>query len=90
MIQKLKQNKTKNQNPIEHINETRRWFFEKKIKKKETDKPLARLIKKKKKKMQINKITSERSNNQHHRNTENYENIMKNYIPINWTTWKNG
>ena len=42
---------------IEKINETKSWFFEKIHK---TDKPLARLIKKKKReKAQINKIRNE-------------------------------
>ena len=39
------------------INKTKSWFFEK-IKK--TDKPLARLIKKKRKKTQINKTRMEK------------------------------
>ena len=42
---------------IEQINEIRSWFFETINK---TDKPLARLIKKKKKRTQINKIKNER------------------------------
>ena len=42
---------------VEHINETRSWFF-KKINK--IDNPLARLIKKKKERTQINRITNER------------------------------
>ena len=41
----------------EHINETRSWFFEKKLK---NDNPLARLIKKKIERIQLNKITNER------------------------------
>ena len=41
---------------IEKINETKSWFFEKIH---EIDKPLARLIKKKRKKNQINKIRNE-------------------------------
>ena len=43
--------------PIEHVNETRSWFFERINK---IDKPLARLIKKKKERTQINKIKNER------------------------------
>ena len=42
---------------VEQISETRSWFFERINK---TDKPLARLIKKKKEKSQINKIQNER------------------------------
>ena len=40
---------------IAKINKTKSWFFENKI-----DKPLARLIKKKREKMQINRITNEK------------------------------
>jgi len=42
---------------IEKINETKTWFFEKINK---IDKPLARLIKKKKDRAQINKIRNEK------------------------------
>ena len=42
---------------MEHINETRSWFFERVNK---IDKPLASLIKKKKERTQINKIKNER------------------------------
>ena len=42
--------------PIVKINKTKSWFFEKINK---IDKPLVRLIKKKKKKSQINKIRNE-------------------------------
>ena len=46
---------------IAKINKTKSWFFEKINK---TDKPLARLIKKKRKKTQINRIKNgKRSNN---------------------------
>ena len=41
---------------IAKINKTKSWFFEKLNK---TDKPLARLIKQKRKKSQINKIRNE-------------------------------
>ena len=50
MKQRLK-NKT-----IEKINETKRWFFEKRSK---IDKLLVRLIKKERERAQINKIRSE-------------------------------
>ena len=49
---KLKQKKT-----IEKINETKSWFFEKINK---IDKPLARLLNKKREKTQINKIRNEK------------------------------
>ena len=42
---------------IAKINKTKSWFFEKLNK---TDKPLARLIKQKRKKSQINKIRNEK------------------------------
>ena len=42
---------------IAKINKTKSWFFEKINK---TDKPLARLIKKKREKTQINRIRNER------------------------------
>ena len=42
---------------IAKINETKRWFFEKINK---IDKPLARLIKRKREKTQINRIRSEK------------------------------
>ena len=42
---------------IENINETKSWFFEKIN---EIDKPLARLIKKKKERAPINKIRNEK------------------------------
>ena len=42
---------------IENINKTKSWFFEKTNK---IDKPLARLIKKKRERMQINKIRNEK------------------------------
>ena len=52
---------SKKKNPVELINETRSWFFERINK---IDKPLARLIKKKKERTQINKIMNERDPNQ--------------------------
>ena len=42
---------------MENINETKSWFFEKIIK---IDKPLSRLIKKKREQTQINKIRNEK------------------------------
>ena len=43
---------------VEQINKTRGWFFDERINK--FDKPLARLIKKKRERTQINKIMNER------------------------------
>ena len=50
-------NAIKTKKPVEQINETRSWFFERINK---IDKPLASLIKKKKERTQINKIKNER------------------------------
>ena len=60
----------------------RRVIFEKINK---IDKPLARLIKKKREKNQINKIRNEKGEV----TTDNAEiNHKSNYMPIRWTTWK--
>ena len=60
---------------IAKINKTKSWFFEKINK---TDKPLARLIKKKRDKKQINKIRNEkgRGYNRQHRNTKDHKRIL--------------
>ena len=55
---------------IVKINKTKIWFFEKISK---IDKPLARLIKKKREKNQINKIRNERGCNRQCRNTKDYK-----------------
>ena len=56
---------------IAMMNKTKSRFFEK-IKK--IDKPLARLIKKKRERTQINKMRNERrSYNRHHRNTKHHK-----------------
>ena len=61
---------------IEKINETKSWFFEKINK---IDKPLARLIKKKRERAQINKIRNEKgeSYNGHHRNTKDHKRLLQ-------------
>ena len=69
---------------IVKMNKTKSWFFEKINK---IDKPLVRLIKKKKN--QISKIRNEKGEV----TTENAEirrimTIMNNYMAIKWTTWK--
>ena len=67
------------------INKTKSCFFEKKI-----DKILARHIKKKREKNQINKIRNEKGEIK----TDNeeiqriIETIMNNYMAIKWITWK--
>ena len=59
---------------IVRINKTKRWFFEKINK---IDKPLARLIKKKREKNQINKIKIEkRGYNRQCRNTKDYKRLL--------------
>ena len=68
---------------IVKINKTESWFFEKINK---TDKPLARLIKKKREKNQINKIRNEKREV----TTDNTEiqRFMNNYMAIKQITWK--
>ena len=56
-INAIKTNKEK-KTPVEQINETRSWFFERINK---IDKPLPSLIKKKKERTQINKTKNERA-----------------------------
>ena len=59
---------------IVKINKTERCFFEKINK---IDKPLARLIKKKKEKNQINKIRNEKGeDNTQCRNTKDYKRVL--------------
>ena len=65
-------NKLETKRTVEQINETRSWFIERINK---TDKPLARLIKKKRERTQINHEWRRRDHNQHWRNTSNYKNI---------------
>ena len=73
---------------IVKINKTKNWFFEKINK---IDKPLARLIKKKREKNQINKIRNEKgavtTYMQKYKGLK--EIIMSNYMAIKWITWKN-
>ena len=72
---------------IVKINKTKSQFFEK------TDKPLARLIKKKKKKERRIKSTKlEMKKESLQQKMQKYkglqETIMNNYMAIKWTTWK--
>ena len=68
-------------------NKTKSWFFEKINK---IDKPLARLIKKKREKNQINKMRmkKERLQQTMHKYKGLEETIMNNYTAIKWITWK--
>ena len=72
---------------IAKINKTKSWFFEKINK---VDKPLARLIKKKRERMQINKIRNEKG--EITTNTTEIQRIVRDttnsYMPKKWTTTK--
>ena len=72
---------------IAKINKTKSWFSEKINK---IDKPLARLIKKKKEKTQINRIRNEKGEVTMtlQKYKESREITTSNYMPIKWTTWK--
>ena len=72
---------------IAKINKTKSWFFEKINK---LDKPLARFIRKKRDKNQINKSRKENGEITTD-NTEikgSQDTTISNYMPIKWTTWK--
>ena len=71
---------------IAKMNKTKSCFFEKTNK---IDKPLARLIKKKREKTQINRIRNEKGEAK--TDTAETQRIMRDYynsMPIKWTTWK--
>ena len=68
-------NEIETKKTIAKINKTKSWFFEKIN---NIDKPLARLIKKKRERTQINKIRNKwRNYNGHHRNTKNHKRLLK-------------
>ena len=69
---------------IAKINKAKSQFFEKINK---IDKPLARLIKKQKEKNQINKIRNE--NGEITTDNTEIQRIIRDYMPIKRTTWKN-
>ena len=81
----LNANETKE--TLAKINKAKSWFFEKINK---IDKPLARLMKKKREKNQANKIRNENEEI----TTDNTEiqriirTTISKYMPIKWTTWK--
>ena len=68
-------NDIETKNTILRINESRSWFFEKINK---IDKPLSRLIKKKRERTQINTIRNERGENTTdiHRNTKDCKKLL--------------
>ena len=73
---------------IAKVNTNKSWFFEKINK---VDKPLARFIKKKREKSQINRIRNEKG--EVTTDSADIQRIMRdyykqNYMPIKWTTWK--
>ena len=73
---RAEKNEIETKKTITKINKTKSYFFEKINK---IDKPLARLIKKKRQRTQINKITTEkrRSYNGHHRNTKHHRRLLQ-------------
>ena len=71
---------------VAKTNKTKIWFFEKINK---IDKPLARLIKKNRERMQINKIRNEKG--EITTDTAEIQRIIRdyyNYMPIKWTITK--
>ena len=58
---------------VVNINKTKSWLFEKINK---SDKPLARFMKKKREKNQINKIRKRRGYNRQCRNTKDYKRLL--------------
>ena len=72
---------------IAKINKSKSWFFEKINK---IDRPLARLIRKKREKTQINRIRNEKG--EVTTDTKEIQSIIRdttsNSMPIKWTIWK--
>ena len=66
-------------------NKTKSWFFEKINK---IDKPLARLIKKKRQKNQVNKIRNGEITTGNTETQRIIETTISNYMLIKWITWK--
>ena len=67
-------NEIETRDTVEHINETRSWLFERINK---IDKPLTKLIQKKRERTQINKIMNEKGEIM--TNTKEIETIIRNY-----------
>ena len=79
-------NEIESKKMTQKINEYKNWFFDKINK---TEKPLTRLIMKKRERTQINKIRNERGEIaiDTKKIEKIVENIMNIYMPTNWTTW---
>ena len=73
----------RNKGDYRKINKTKSWSF---VKINKIDKPLDRLIKKKREENQINKIRNKKGEI----TTDNTEiqRIIRDYMPIKWTTWE--
>ena len=67
-------NEIESKKTIAKINKPKRWFFEKINK---IDKPLTRLIKKKRERTEISKIRKRRSYNRHRRNTKHTKRLLQ-------------
>ena len=81
-------NEKETKKTIAKINKTKSWFFEKIN---TIDKPLARLIKKKREKNQINKIRNKNGEITTHTMQKckgSYETTISNDMPIKWTACK--
>ena len=80
-------NEKETKETIAKINKAKSWFFEKIY---NIDKPLARLIKKKREKNQINKIRNK--NGKITKDNTEIQRLIRDYyqqlMPIKWTTWK--
>ena len=74
-------NKIETQKTIQRINETKSWFFEKINK---IDKPLSKLIKRKRENMQINKIRNEKGDIT--TDTEEIQRIIRSYYKSLYAT----
>ena len=73
---------------IAKISKSKSWFFERMRK---TDKPLARLIKKKKGRRQIKlEIKKQKLQQTIQKYKRSQDITMIHYMPIKWITWKNG
>ena len=79
-------NEKETKETITKINRTKSWFFEKINK---IDKPLVKLIKKKREKNQINKIKQKwRNHNRQHRNTKDNKRLLSATICQENDKWK--